>query len=1218
MNKKAKLKEEKIKSKKLKQDQRESILKQLKQIQLAPQQMESLKSVKDSTSSNLKKEKKLSKPKSLEQVEEEPQDAKKMKINIFQTELYENENAVEQKRENFNSVSKMSESERLEIETKKFMPELNLNTFNGKKEQIQHKFYEQHYDLSKDDIYDLVQLTEDQLFKDNLQYNHKQLQRDEIIQKQRQQLPILKQENEIIDTIRGNLITLISGETGCGKSTQIPQFLYEAGFTDHGALAITQPRRLAAISLAQRVSEETGFQLGEEICYQVKHQSTKITDKMQMKFMTDGILLNELQSSALLPQYSVILIDEAHERKVNIDILIGVLSRIVIIRSRMNMKPLRLVIMSATLRLDDFLENKRVFPRQLNVINIQSRQYPVKVYYEKQTKENYIDTVVEKCVKIHQKLPPGDILIFLTGQAEIKQCCSQIENKLNQLRYSNEENQEISPQESMEEEVEYQDEEKQKDQDLFDKNQYQELKNMVGNKSTSTVFQYKNQLKDFIIYPLYSKLDMSQQQQIFKNDPTQTRMIVVSTNVAETSITIPTIRYVIDSGKQKRKIVDNSIGLESQVISWISQASANQRSGRAGRTGLGYCYRLYSTAVYSNIFRKFDEPEITEIPLESIILQLKSIGIQDIYKFPFLTQPDNSNIQNGLVHLLKLKALEGSQQSKIDQTKITELGKVLATIPIAPKYGKLLLQSRAGNIFHYGIILVCVLGVEELINRNAFNIQISQSDDIDELIKQQREQNKNLKSFLHHFSYGQQKSDLICYINIVGELIKSLNQQDDINYQITQYALKNKLITKQLKEVYYNILQIMQIFSTILQDQSEYKKSVELMQSYTPPSEIESSQISKLIIQSNGIEKICRLVNIQDPIKQTKRYFYQSKGIEESFIHQSSIFHEKMIEFISYNTVLDQGIKKFVTNITKVDDIELLYNMDDRAAYDKKLQIDKSKAIYDNFNDNIMCYASANIAGLWNVENFLIEYPKDQLGLYSCFARLLLEGQIIEFFKPLNKYYLQKVQNIKESNLELWSQQIIKAFMIQKISSKAKLMQQWKSNPKYFLSEFLKIVQDKYHKLIISKWPPIFFDSQIKNIFFNYQQLIFDTTIKQDKIHQIFQQQFQGDQYDFVKFYLFLFQIQKCQLRQTLQKNIIRSKNKHNKNKQQCYGNKEIQKLIKQNKSNNLETKKSTKSKNSPLKQNIIGLFKILIIQNIFFIIYSNSRENMIYELENV
>ncbi|CAF4951324.1 unnamed protein product, partial [Rotaria magnacalcarata] len=255
-----------------------------------------------------------------------------------------------------------------------------------------------------------------------------QVDRSEEMQALRSQLPIITEEQAIMEAIHDNLVVLICGETGSGKTTQLPQFLYEAGYTlDGKMIGITEPRRVAAISMATRVAQELNL-TNEQVSYQIRYEGTFKQDTTRIKFMTDGVLLKEVQNDFLLTKYSCILIDEAHERSVATDVLIGLLSRIVPIRCRRN-DPLRLVIMSATMRIEEFVSNRHLFKLKPKIINIDARQFPVTIHFNKQTPKNYINEAFKKVCKIHRQLPSGGILVFVTGQQEVQTLCHQLRKK---------------------------------------------------------------------------------------------------------------------------------------------------------------------------------------------------------------------------------------------------------------------------------------------------------------------------------------------------------------------------------------------------------------------------------------------------------------------------------------------------------------------------------------------------------------------------------------------------------------------------------------------------------------------------------------------------------------------------------------------------------------------------------------------------------------------
>lgn len=347
--------------------------------------------------------------------------------------------------------------------------------------------------------------------------------------------------------------------------------------------------------------------------------------------MTDGILLREASNDILLRRYSAIIIDEAHERTKDTDILIGMMSRIVKLRETLskedsNVQPLKVVIMSATLSINDFTSNKALFQPPPPVVQVEGRQHPVTVHWARRTSHNYLDEMFRKVTKGHQRLPPGGMLIFLTGQNEILglakrlrlSCSSAGAKELAAgpaVRISGNE----APLETEDIEI----------GPLEDQRNTLDVENEVSGDESGT---NKEDDDDFAveisaeltpsmhILPLYSLLPTSEQLRVFEDPPEGSRLVVLATNIAETSLTIPGIRYVFDCGRAKDRRYDDITGVQSFEIGWISKASASQRAGRAGRTGPGHCYRLYSSAVYERDFEDFTKPEILRTPLEGSYL----------------------------------------------------------------------------------------------------------------------------------------------------------------------------------------------------------------------------------------------------------------------------------------------------------------------------------------------------------------------------------------------------------------------------------------------------------------------------------------------------------------------------------------------------------------------------------------------------------------------
>jgi pre-mRNA-splicing factor ATP-dependent RNA helicase DHX15/PRP43 len=360
------------------------------------------------------------------------------------------------------------------------------------------------------------------------------------ILEKRQLLPVYQFKEELIDVVRKNQFVVVEGETGSGKTTQIPQFLVDAGFVEPGvsAIACTQPRRVAATSIAKRVAEEMDVELGQEVGYTIRFEDVSDRYKTVLKFVTDGMLLREAMTDPVLKRYSVIVLDEAHERTLATDVLMGLLMEILPKRTAdSEYGELKVVIMSATLDAKKFQEYFHNAP----LMKVPGRTHPVEIFYTAKPEANYVEAAVRTVVHIHQCEGPGDILVFLTGEQEIEQACEEIREQAGALG---------------------------------------------------------KDLPELVVLPLYSSLPPQQQRKIFDKAPEPRvvggppgRKVIVSTNIAETSLTVEGVVFVVDPGFSKQKVYNPRIRVESLLVSPISRASARQRAGRAGRTRPGKCYR---------------------------------------------------------------------------------------------------------------------------------------------------------------------------------------------------------------------------------------------------------------------------------------------------------------------------------------------------------------------------------------------------------------------------------------------------------------------------------------------------------------------------------------------------------------------------------------------------------------------------------------------------
>eukprot|EP01129_Flabellula_baltica_P016049 TRINITY_DN8387_c0_g1_i1.p1 TRINITY_DN8387_c0_g1~~TRINITY_DN8387_c0_g1_i1.p1 ORF type:complete len:668 (-),score=121.64 TRINITY_DN8387_c0_g1_i1:32-2035(-) len=455
----------------------------------------------------------------------------------------------------------------------------------------------------------------------------------------REQLPIYGAKDILEKEFRENRRLILIGETGSGKTTQVPQFMHALFSHPRKGIAVTQPRRLAAMSVAMRVADEMGVEIGTTVGYHVRF-SKQTGPETRINFLTDGMLLREAMLDKNLKKYHTIVIDEAHERSLSTDILFGVLKEIMERR-----QDLRLVIMSATLDAEIFEDYF-----QAKVLYVQGRQFPVSIYYTLAPEPNYIDAIFITIMQIHMDDNDGDVLVFITGREDIF--------KLEMLL----------------------------------KNKAEEIKNA--------------ELKKLQIIPLYGGLSNSQQQKVFKPTPEGCRKIVLATNIAETSVTVPNITYVIDSGLVKAKVYNEKIGMEMLTVIPVSKAQAKQRAGRAGRTHSGFCYRVYTEQTFNSL-NITPIPEIKRANLALTILNLKKVGIDNIRDFQFLERPPISAIKRAFRQLLFLGAMDSN-------TELTELGDKMSLLPLDPAYSKVLILSKEYRCTNEIMIILSMIATENI------------------------------------------------------------------------------------------------------------------------------------------------------------------------------------------------------------------------------------------------------------------------------------------------------------------------------------------------------------------------------------------------------------------------------------------------------------------------------------------------------------------------
>lgn len=453
----------------------------------------------------------------------------------------------------------------------------------------------------------------------------------------RKSLPIYTFRDDLLKAIEEYQVLIIVGETGSGKTTQIPQYLHEAGYTKNGLkVGCTQPRRVAAMSVAARVAEEMGVKVGNEVGYSIRFEDAT-SDKTLLKYMTDGMLLREFLTEPDLGAYSALMIDEAHERTLHTDILFGLVKDIARFRPE-----LKLLISSATMDAQKFAKYFDDAP----IFNIPGRRYPVDIHYTPQPEANYLAAAVTTIFQIHITQPRGDILVFLTGQEEIEAA------ELN----------------------------------------LQETARKLGSK-----------VPEMIICPIYANLPSELQSKIFEPTPPKARKVVLATNIAETSLTIDGIVYVIDPGFVKENVYNARTGMESLVITPCSRASANQRSGRAGRVAPGKCFRLYTKFAFHNELDDSTMPEIQRTNLNSVVLLLKSLGINNLIEFDFMDAPPAETLIRALENLYALGALN-------DKGALTKLGRQMAEFPTDPMLARSILAADKHGCVEEVLSIIAMLG----------------------------------------------------------------------------------------------------------------------------------------------------------------------------------------------------------------------------------------------------------------------------------------------------------------------------------------------------------------------------------------------------------------------------------------------------------------------------------------------------------------------------
>ncbi|KAK5983510.1 Helicase ATP-binding domain-containing protein, partial [Trichostrongylus colubriformis] len=657
-------------------------------------------------------------------------------------------------------------------------------------------------------------------------------------------------------------VTVICGETGSGKTTQIPQFLYEAGYASNSQLiGITEPRRVAAITMAQRVGEELGSP--EIVSYQIRYEGNR-TSKTKILFMTDGVLMKEMESDVMLKKYSAILIDEAHERSMYSDVLIGMLSRIAPLRAKTS-NPLKLIIMSATLRLADFV-HKRLFPvLEPKVINVESRQFPVTV------------------CRIHEALPDGAILVFVSGQQEVRHLVKKLIDRYT-IQYDSgkdghvyvrgsktwkrkqlEVAQNLKLEDFSEDRTHSFDGEDLHetgacdtlwdDYDAEEESQEDALDIPMPPPPASCTPLY--------CLPLYSLLSSEKQRRVFDPPPEGTRMCVIATNVAETSLTIPEVKYVVDCGFEKR--------------------------------------RLYSSAVFQT-FEKFSRPEILDKPADQLVLHLKSMNIVKVINFPFPSSPNSDTLEAAEERLIKLGALVKSTKDGKTEARITPLGKTLSIFPLAPAYAKVIAMANQHDLMPYAILLISALSVREpLVPVSSVRGQT------DEETKEKMTALLKLRRGWCGKGPGRRLGDLLVLMRAV-----ICYESEKMNpVACANFGLRHKAMV----EIRRLRTQLTNIVNT-----SFNSKADAVMDPHLPPPSDAQAQMLRQMMVAGLADRIARRVDRSADNKEVPKGAYQTMKLQEFvFIDPCSVLYTDEPDYVIYQEIVQLGDRKCMQGVMMVD-----------------------------------------------------------------------------------------------------------------------------------------------------------------------------------------------------------------------------------------------------------------------------------------------------------
>ncbi|XP_019744561.1 putative ATP-dependent RNA helicase DHX37 [Hippocampus comes] len=901
------------------------------------------------------------------------------------------------------------------------------------------------------------------------------------MQAARLKLPVLAEEQIIMEAVRENHCVIICGETGSGKTTQVPQFLYEAGYASGtGIIGITEPRRVAAVSMSHRVAKEMNLST-RVVSYQIRYEGN-VTDETKIKFMTDGVLLKEIQKDFLLQRYSAIIIDEAHERSVYTDILIGLLSRIVPLRNKKGL-PMKLLVMSATLRVEDFTDNQKLFKTPPPIVKVDARQFPVTIHFNKRTPlDDYTGEAFHKTCKIHRMLPSGGILVFLTGQAEVHSLCRRLRKAfpfrkgdtiaadgeeddnseaVKRFKRAKQKKSVSLPRIDLDNYSAQPVDEGDEDREAgIAEDEGSDLD--IGDDPDDTDVKGDPSIPMYVL-PLYSLLAPEQQAKVFRPPPPGTRLCVVATNVAETSLTIPGIKYVVDCGRVKKRFYDRVTGVSSFKVTWTSQAAANQRAGRAGRTEPGHCYRLYSSAVFGD-FSPFSEAEITRRPVDDLVLQMKDLNIEKVVNFPFPTPPSTEALVAAEQLLVSLGALKEPPRlgsvKEMERARlscpITPLGRAMASFPVAPRYAKMLALGRQQECLPYVIAVVAAMTVRELfedLNRPAG------SEDESSKLSHRRARMVQMRRLWAGQGPSLLLGDIMVMLGAVGAC--------EFAGCTPKFCEENGLRYKAMVEVRRLRSQLTNAVNSVCPDMGVFVNP-----KMSPPTAHQVVCLRQITLAGLG-DHLARRIQAEELLDPKWKDAYKTPLMDDPvFIHPSSPLFKTLPEFVVYQEIMETT-KMYMKGVSAVEAEWVPQLLPQYCHLDPPLE--SPAPWFCTSTGGIRCHRSSTFFRVaWQLPAVEMEYP-DGLERYKLFAQFILDGQVCPKLKAHRSHLLSNPSIMMKSwaKLQPRTEAVLGALVSQRVDCRDALLALWKTDNKFLLSAYCMWLPEAMHQDVAKTWPPV-------------------------------------------------------------------------------------------------------------------------------------------------